>query len=354
MRRRRFVAALVVGSAGCLSGPSAGNETDDPKPTTERRTTAETTTTAPTTERTTTEPTAAETEVTEAGTARADMPSTGAPKSPDLRAAPGDCPEYGDDVVNVVCYDAAPDDAPMVMEPSRSSLDLPGEMMFTLHNGTGSSLQTNFYSARLHKRVDGEWYRIAPREVPQPLTPLPAGESQTWTVSVSSDLAESKPNVNEAQLAVGGLGGGRYAFGIDGNFTGGTYERSTAFAATIDVRGDSVELTTTNAVENVVVDGDVLTARWTGGNAEGEYAREATYVLERASKTPDVHLITEQVAQRGVVFPNPLRDAVALVTNHDVGKVRLTGQTASSPPFGVDYRVIEYEGTAYEISTSEG
>ncbi|WP_049900101.1 hypothetical protein [Halococcus agarilyticus] len=360
MDRRRFVAAFVIGSAGCLSGsPPGGIGTNDRGSTTERRTTT-TETVEPTTIATTTEPTATgtdteptEAEPTDATELDTDTPGTRTEDQPDLRAAPGDCPEYGDDVVKVICYDVAPDDAPMVMEPSRSSLDLPGEMAFTLHNGTDGVLQTNFYSARLHKRVGGEWYLVAPQGWPEPLTPLPAGESQTWTVSMSNDPEESKPNVDEARLAVGGLGGGRYAFGIDGNFRGGTYERSTAFAATIEIRGDPVKLTTTDAVEDVSVEGDVLTASWTGGNAEGEYAREATYVLERADKTPDVHLITEQVLQGRLIGQKPLRDALALATNRDVPEVRLTGQTASSPPFGVDYRVIGYEGTAYGISASE-
>jgi hypothetical protein len=364
MDRRRFVAALVIGSAGCLSGlPPAGNGTNDRDSTMERP--AETSSsTAPDIERTPTGTDAGptETEPTDAETTDTENIGTMTPEPPEIEAASGDCPGFGEDVMKVVCYDAASDDAPMVMEPSHSSLDLPGEMEFTLHNDTDSRFETNFYSARLHKRVDGEWFIVAPQAVPAPLTPLPAGESHTWTVSMSGKVSEdSTPTVGSgsdtddtSRRTVGGLGGGRYAFGITGNFRGGSYEQPTAFGATVTVRGDPVELTPTDAVENVTIDGDVLTARWTGGFAESEDARKATYVLERTDKTPDVRLITEQVLQTGGIDPtNPTRDALALIINHDVREVRLTGRTSSLPPFGIQGRIIEYEGTTYRITASE-
>lgn len=262
----------------------------------------------------------------------------------------------------------------MVMEPSREGLSLPGEIGFTLENRTDSRFDTNFYRAGLSKFVDGEWFWVAPQAVPQPLTPLPAGESHTWTVSMSGDLPEptavpSKPlsrNVTArattthgpttasretSERTVGGLGGGRYAFGIDGWFQGGSYDRKTAFAAIVEVRGAPVELTTTDAIENVTVNGDVLTARWTSGG--GEHAHRATYVLERTNKPPDSHLITEQIVQEGTGDNDLLRDALALATDRGVHEVRLTGQTASVPPFGVQERVIEYKGKTYAISARE-
>ena len=201
---------------------------------------------------------------------------------------------------------------------------------------------------------------VAPQGWPQPLTPLAAGESHTWAVSMSGAVGDvSPPNVDSggelddtSRRTVAGLGGGRYAFGIDGWFEGGSYKRQTAFAATIDVRGDPIELTTTENVASVAVEGDVLTARWTGGNADSEYAREATYVLERVDEAPDRRLITEQVV-RPRRTNAPLKDALALATERSVDEVRLTGQTASSPPFGVQGRVIGYEGSTYEISASE-
>ena len=372
MDRRHFVAALVVGSTGCLSeSQSGGGRTSNRGSTTERPagtpSPTEPATSALRTERTTTEPAATDTTVepseiepTDTEAPDTETPGTATPTLPQLQAAPGDCPGYGDDVVSVVCYDAAPDDAPMVMEPSRSGLDLPGEIEFMLENGTGTSLQTNFYSARLHKRVDDEWYLVAPQGWPQPLTPLAAGESHTWAVSMSGAVGDvSPPNVDSggelddtSRRTVAGLGGGRYAFGIDGNFREGSYKRQTAFAATIDVRGDPIELTTTENVASVAVEGDVLTARWTGGNADSKYAREATYVLERVDEAPDRRLITEQVV-RPRRTNAPLQDALALATERSVDEVRLTGQTASSPPFGVQGRVIGYEGSTYEISASE-
>src|SRR5699024_9500021 len=126
------------------------------------------------------------------------------------------------------------------MKPSRAALDLPGKMTFTLENDTDTRFNTNFYSARLHKRVDGEWFLVAPQGWPSPLTPLAASESQTWTVSLSgevqapagSDSESDADALDTSQRNIGGLGGGRYAFGIAGWFEGGSYKRQTAFAAT--------------------------------------------------------------------------------------------------------------------------
>lgn len=118
MRRRQVLAVTTAG--GCLGGNAEAPET-----------------TTSTTETTT-----------------AEAPVVGEP-------LPSDCPVLGDDVRRVVCY---PDtDAPLSMTPSAIAASLPdASVSFTLANETETTFSTNFYAWRLHKRVDGEWYYIAP------------------------------------------------------------------------------------------------------------------------------------------------------------------------------------------------
>ncbi|WP_254538044.1 hypothetical protein [Halomarina litorea] len=323
MRRRQVLALAAVGIGGCLSDSdpdgSGNGTTDEP-------------TDAPTT--------TPSTDDTETAT------TTEKPDPPDLRAYPGDCPTY--DATTVVCSDAAPDDVPLRMTPSASSAELPGDLSFTLSNDTDAEFQTNHYAARLHKRVDGEWFHVAPRAWPQPLTPISAGGSYTWTVEFAGGEGE-RPDAGETDRTVGGLGGGRYAFGNDGWFAGGSHESKTAAVAIFDLQGPPAELTTTDRLSKVSVEGGTVTGRWNVSHLEAG-DRVATFTLERTDESAEGRLITEQVRQEGL-HPRPLRDALALAVEHDAATVRLTGETGSSPPFGVgEPRVFEYEGSNYRIS----
>ena len=323
MRRRQVLALAAVGLTGCLSdsapasnATATGTPTDAPEPTE---------TPAPTDTPMTTDDTA----------------------SPDLDTYPGDCPTYG--ASRVICASAAPDDAPLRMTASTSTVGLPGEVEFTLHNGTDVEFRSNHYAARLHKGVDGEWFRIAPNGWPQPLMLMPAGTSHAWTVALAHEADAESRGGGTDERRVGGLGGGRYAFGNHGWFAGESPEEQTAVVATFDVRAPPAELSTTGDVSGVSVAGDTLTARWTGGR-DGERSYEATFVLRRADARASARLVTEPVLQPGG-HPKALRDALALAVEHGVDEVRLTGRTGATQPFGVGGpSVFEYQGDAYEIS----
>lgn len=336
MRRRQVLALAAVGLTGCLSDSSPADATANGTTTSTTGTPTETTTDTPVSSTT--------------------DDSTATPNPPDIEAYPGDCPSYGENVTTVVCSDAAPDDVPLRMTASRSTVDLPATVEFTLSNDTHADLQTNHYAAVLHKRVEGEWFRVAPTMVNQPLTPIPAGERHTWRVELehAPDREAHGQGLDERRVA--GLGGGRYAFGNDGYFPGGSYEESTALATTVEVDVPPVELSRTDGVSDVSAEGDTVTALWNGVDA-GEYTAEATFVLDETDGNADRRLVTEQVLQPGFgspARPGPLRDALALLVDHEAGTARLTGTTSESSPFDLpEERSFVYEGTTYEMSAEK-
>jgi hypothetical protein len=338
MRRRQVLALAAVGLTGCLSdsapadAPENGTTTDA----TETPSTATTDQTDAPGRDETTDPD--------------DTTMTDDTTTPNLESYPGDCPTYG--ASRVVCTDAAPADAPLRMAASQSSVELPADVEFTLHNDTEAEYQFNHFAGRLHKQVDDEWFHVAPNEWPEPLTVMPGGESYTWSVSLAHAEDPGETGGGADEVAVGGLGGGRYAFGNAGWFSNDGHEGRTATVATFDVDAPPVELTTTDDVGDVSVEGETLSARWTGGH-DGEHSSEATFVLRRTDASAAVRVLTEQLLQPDGA-PKPARDALALAIERDVATVRLTGSTGSTPPFGVrEPTVVEYDGTTYEMSVEE-
>ncbi|MFD1512646.1 immunoglobulin-like domain-containing protein [Halomarina rubra] len=337
MRRRQVLALAAVGLTGCLSDSSPGDATENG-----------TTDDATGTPRTTTGPT--NTSERPEATEPTDPPATDDTAPPNLESYPGDCPTY--DASRVVCTAAAPDGVPLRMAASQSSVELPADVEFTLHNDTDAEYQFNHFAGRLHKRVDGEWFHVAPNGWPEPLMVMPGGESYTWSVSLAHSEDPGGTGGGADEVTVGGLGGGRYAFGNVGWFSNDDHEGQTATVATVDIDAPPAELTTTGDVNDASVDGETLSARWTGGH-DGEYSSEATFVLTRVDENADHRLITEQVLQPNV-HPRPLRDALALSTEYGVESVRLTGTTGSTPPFGVrSTGRFEYDGRSYEMSAEE-
>lgn len=250
-----------------------------------------------------------------------DVPGVG------LDAAPGDCPAYHG---TVVCTPAAPDDAPVVLTPSTTSPSLPGAVTFELANGTSRPFVSNFYGWTLHKRVDGEWFRIAPVMWKQPIHRLPAGDTHRWEATLRGLPDHPVPLADgDERVTLEGLGGGHYAFSIDGHFDG--REGRYTFAAPFDVAGPPVELRPTDRVRDVVVDGETVTARL---DTRGD--REAVYTLRRVEDDPDARrIVTERLVRSDHAY-SPRRDAVALALEHDATRVELRGPNGSSPPFGVD------------------
>lgn len=226
---------------------------------------------------------------------------------------------------------------------------------FTLRNRSGQRFMTNFYSWSLYKRVDNSWYYIMPRAAPMPLTPLAAGEAHTWTLTVTTGSVSDGDTITRVQgtdsLAVDGLGGGHYAFAIDGSFETDSYEEAIALAASFELQAEPLQLTPTTAIAETEWDGETLVARSIRAEADDSAARDA-YILERIdSPEPEAEqLIIEQVVRN-----DQLRDAIALSQEYDVSRVQLEEFSNSIPPFGIDDpRIYQFRGEYYHVTTRAG
>ena len=274
---------------------------------------------------------------------------------------PGDtasdtCPPF-DDAAQVVCYEVVdPEAMPLVLVPETQTVQLDQPADFTLQNRSGQRFEANFYNWQLYKRVDGDWYYIMPRAPPQPLTPLAAGETHTWTLTVTtgsvSDGAAIDRVLGTESLSVDGLGGGHYAFATDGWFEAGSYEEPIALAASFDLQADPLQLTPTATITETEWDGETLVARSTRGEAGNDGDKHDAYILERIE---DTESDAEQVIIEQVVRNDQLRDAIALSQQYDAARIRIEEFTSSIPPFGLDdSRTYEFRGERYQVTTRAG
>jgi hypothetical protein len=272
----------------------------------------------------------------------------------------GECPTYPDD--HVVCYDAVfaherdVADFELVLEPGSETVERGATIAFELSNRSGRRFATNFYNWRLDKRVDGEWFDIAPQEYPEPLMYLDPGGTHTWRLTVAGDaVAEGEPvdrggEIGTEDLSVEALGGGRYAFRARGWFEDGYDDGTYAFGATFDVDAPTLSITPTNAITDTRWEGDILLAESDRGDPES--GRLAAYELRRLedADAPDdgvTRLIVEQVLR-----DDQLRDAVGLAIEHDADVVRLEEYTGITPVFGADSDgYYEVDGTVYRVGT---
>jgi len=118
------------------------------------------------------------------------------------------------------------------------------------------------------------------------------------------------------------------------------------FAARFELDGPELTLEPSNAVTSVERDGDVVSVEATGDTNEN--ARQATYVLSRASEAEAVHEIVTEQAYRAW----PLRDALAHAGD-GVAEVRLRAATSTHPAFGVhndDPPSFSYDGTPWRVT----
>lgn len=181
-------------------------------------------------------------------------------------------------------HDAGPE-TPVYLQPSTERVEAPGRVSFTLHNYLTEPLTGNHYDWSLSKLVDGEWYHVAPWMIPVPLTPLPPGDTHTWTLHAfhgrDVDCRHAIP--------LGFLGGGRYAFQVNMH-----PEEGATRAALFDLDAPPVTVTPTDGVSASREDG-VVTAH--GPGMEGDTDGDATLVVERADAA-DRRLVPEQVMRR--------------------------------------------------------
>lgn len=299
-----------------------------------------------------------------------------------IEAAPGDCPRGHSPTFErvcekgffpEVCQDADPPSirvfcssasaAPIRMAVTASHLDLPGRLGFTIVNGTDRALGTNFYHWHLWKRVDGDWYNVAPSAHPSPLHMLEPGDLHHYCVSMDNTSAAGRhlrglasptgsTNRSRWHLSVPALGGGEYAFGLFGTFEGAEDEnRETGAIARFSLGGDPVAVTQTGFVENVSHEGDLVTGDWT---YEQDADVEAVHEFELSRIGPDrdrVRLLPETLLR--AASRSPLRDLIALATEFGAEVVRLrawnyAAVNVARPPYP-----FEYDGQGYETSVRE-
>jgi hypothetical protein len=276
-----------------------------------------------------------------------DTPAGGTPQ--------GSCPDY-DGVERVVCYDDVdPEATDAVLEPSRRTVGLDDPVTFTLRNRGDRPLAINFYNWKVHKRVDGTWYHVAPRFWNEPLMHLGPGEDHAWEVTFTAsdvEAGEPAPRASGTEaVTVGGVGGGHYAFRARGWFEDDDHEQAVAFAATVDLDAPALALAPTDAIASTEWEGDVLVARSTRGDPDDEDYRLGAYELARVDAPgEDVRrLVAEQVVRQ-----DRLRDALALALEYDADRVRVREYDATHPLFGLqEPQVFAFRDAHYEVSARE-
>lgn len=228
------------------------------------------------------------------------------------------------------------------LEPDAERLTLPRKTTFTLRNHGRETLSGNPYYWKLWKQVDGEWFHVAPWVWPQPLTWVPPGGVQTWTLAGFTGKTVRCGDAN----AVGHLGGGQYAFQV------GIARESRTHAALVDVEAPPVTLSPTEGL-TVERDGDVITVDWPHREDE---VPQATLTLTRVDSSDaddaDPRLITEQVMQnRNVALRNTLafwdEDTERVTLATDRNTVSRGARTGGYEDGSFRFR---YEGTAFEAA----
>lgn len=265
------------------------------------------------------------------------------------------CPDYVS-TERVICWDAIESGSvPGFLEPSARTLSVDSDIAFTLRNKRDAPLESNFYDWQVHKRVDDDWFHVAPLSWPEPLMTVDPGETHTWTLGMEDGVVAAGqlvPRLTEtSDILLTGVGGGRYAFRARGRFADDESDTPIAFAATFDIEAEPLPLTTTEFIRNIEVDGDVLRAESTRGDPDSGYAEGLVYDLERLD--PPVvdaqSLITEQIVRR-----LPLRDAVALATEYGADRVEIEEVNGAIPMFASNLaREIEYQGEYFSVVTRQ-
>lgn len=347
MRRRALLGTLATlgattaaAAAGCLGSPGQSNDS-----------TTATTTTEPLA--TSTEPATSTTD--SGGDTPAELLELGNP------ASAVDCPVP--DEGRAVCYPEHAD-APLSLTLDPETVGLPaGETTLTLANDTDHEYRVNFYGWTVSKRVDGEWYRIAPQYHPEPLHVLPSGATHEWTLAVDNGEAPTGGAAAEQDVDLAGLGGGEYAFSVSGWFPvnedggGGDESFRVAAGARFDLEGDPLELT---PVGDPDTSRDGATVTVTSSEEPSEEAPLSVLTVERVGEAgvPPSRPIRDRIVEQllrprmGVMGdPNPLRNALPFFED-GVDTVRYEAPSGVTPPFGLDEPYyLGYDDEVYEVTS---
>ncbi len=252
------------------------------------------------------------------------------------------CPPFGDDEKQVVCYQDATSGTTLLMKPSKGSVTLPkAALSFTLQNETGTTFTTNYYAWSLWKLVDGKWFQLMPRIVPEPAMMLKSGDTHSWSVTIDNTNLDGSldPAGGTEDLTLVGLGGGTYAFGIDGWFEGNSYKNGIGVATRFKLVGDELQLTTTDDFEVVSRDGDEKHVRESG-------KKRGTLVATRVkNSTADAERMLPEQAIR-----SPLRN---LLASFEPGVRRVTLDVNRTSLVVSKSKLIEYEGQTYRVGRKD-
>jgi Tfp pilus assembly protein PilX len=254
----------------------------------------------------------------------------------------------------VAAHERAFEDFELVLEPGSDTVERGDTIAFELANRSERRFATNFYNWRLDKRVDGEWFHVAPQEYPEPLTALAPDEMHTWRLTAAESAVAEGESVDRSgetgteDLSVEALGGGTYAFRTRGWFADDRDDGTYAFGATFDLDAPALSITRTDAITETRWEDETLLAESDRGDPEA--GQLGAYELRRVGDAPDeevIRLIAEQVLRN-----DQLRDAVALAVEYDADTARIEEYTGITPVFGADSDgYYEVGGTVYEVTT---
>jgi hypothetical protein len=223
--------------------------------------------------------------------------------------------------------DVLKESAPIYLEAKSESVELPkGSVGLTLHNNRSAAFETNFSHLRLHRWEDGRWWYVSPQSGSGLLQSLPGDGEHEWVAQIRNTDLTPVPidDYGESQLRFRGLGGGSYAFSIDGAWRDTGTE--TVAATRVELRGEQVSVRPSELVTGTRREGSTVTViadRYP--NEDG--GRESELIVRRTDGEPEERAITEQLLRDW-----PLREAMAQF-EPDVDEVRVLAPTYGSTTF---------------------
>ncbi|MFC7199322.1 hypothetical protein [Halospeciosus flavus] len=329
MRRRALLTSAgtslaVSGLAGCTGNRAGPDESGT------TRTTAQTST---------------DTTATAGAVASVGVPLRQVPESP-----------FSDDtgVERVVRTRSAPASAPLVLDPTATTVSLPeGSVTLSLTNRTDVQFALNPYGWSLWKHVDGTWFHVYPERWPVPLHVLDPGGSHAWALTLDHDTSRSAvtPAARDAPRAdggtVAGLGGGTYAFTVDGSLGEGEQAVRVGLVTRLTFDGPTIDVEPTDRVERTTRDGATVTAV-VEGTPMGDDATTHVLTVRRSDHEDARRRIPEQVV-RDWRYRNTLPYFESGV---DTVRLKARKGSGSIPPFGIDdTRLLRYEGETFAVSS---
>lgn len=253
------------------------------------------------------------------------------------------------------------------LQPSQRSGSLPeATFTFRLANDRGVRLWTNLLGWKLFKRVYGTWHLVAPTLTPPTERTVASGSFRDWELTLERDPLRTgergRPSYQQEgtdgrpveRLRVGPVGGGTYAFGVPVRFEddgGDASEPDSVYAAEVELAGDPLAVTPTDAVGGVDNRGtEVVVHLADDAHFLDADAPRATYEVTEVSpdEAPDdpTRRIPEQLA-----WSPELWNAVAHF-DPGVERVRVETRNATEPPFAQpEPTYFAFDGETYRVET---